>query len=314
MRGARIAAALAVGSAALFPRVADAQQAATLTDRREVHLGLEVRIVVASRDPETGDRAVRAAFDRIEALEEILSDWRPASEVSLLAGRPPTEVIAISSELRDVLHHALEIARATEGAFDPTVGPLTRLWREAQRTGQPVADSARARARAAVDHQAVRLDLAAGTVVLTKPGMRLDLGGIAKGWIAERAMDVLERVGIRDAMIEAGGEIVTRGAPPGEPGWRIVVGTSRGDTTLVVQDAAVSTSSARAQVAPSVATPEEGHVFRPSTGRGETETVQLTVLGTDATITDALATALPLLPRARWSALAERYDVRIIEP
>ncbi|MBX7118260.1 MAG: FAD:protein FMN transferase [Gemmatimonadaceae bacterium] len=304
--------AMATTLAASDLRAQDAGR--VLVERREIAMGMEVRITAAAT-PASRDRAedaIARAFARIDALEDVLSDWRPASELSLLADRRVGEAVPVSGELMAVLQVALDIARATDGAFDPTVGAITRLWREAQRTGVPVDEGARAVARASVDWRAVVLDTVARTVAFRKPGLHLDLGGIAKGWIAEQAMLVLERAGVTDALIEAGGEIVTRGAPPGQEGWRIVVETARGDTTLMLRDAAVSTSQSGAQLAPSGAGGHEGHVIRPSTGRGETGTPRVTVVGADATVTDALATALSLLPHSRWAALLERYAVQVV--
>lgn len=280
----------------------------------EVHLGMEVRLVLVHANEAGAQGLAARAYARIEALEQVLSDYRPTSELNRLSDAPVGEWTPVSRELHAVLVHAAFAASATDGAFDHTVGPLTRLWREAARTGRPISDSARAVARRAVDYRSVEVDSSAFSVRWLRPGMHLDLGAIAKGWILDDVARLLDSAGVKDLLLEAGGEIVTRGAPPGERGWVIAIETSRGDTLLTLNDAAVSTSASRAQLAPSAAGGHEGHVFRTTTGRGATDTPQVTVIGDLAWMTDAFATAFALMPVEQRSAIAARLRLRVIEP
>lgn len=279
---------------------------------REVHMGMEVRIAI-NAPPPLADSLAQRAFARIAYLEAVLSDWNPQSELRSLEGNAVGEWTVVSAPLRDVLALALSVARATDGAFDPTVGALTSLWRESVRTGRPIADSARSRALASVGFESIELDSAASRLRFRRPGTRLDLGAIAKGWILDEALLEISAREASGALIEAGGDIVTRGSSTSGDGWRIAIAARNADTTLILREAAVSTSSARGQMSSPSGGDVEGHVFRPSDGRGATDTPQVTVLGARAAITDALATALPLLPRERWPELAARYGVRIIE-
>lgn len=285
-------------------------------------MGMEVRIAMDAARPKADTLADRA-FARIAELEAILSDWNPQSELRRLETTPAGEWSDISASLCEVLALSLTLAQETEGAFDPTVGALTALWRESVRTGAPIPDSARSRALRSVGWEGVELDCVAARVRLQRSGTRLDLGAIAKGWILDEALGTIPVAAAPAVLIEAGGDIVVRGAPVAAPsgnqtaatpseGWRIAVLTPSGDSTLVVRDAAISTSGARAQLSAPTRGPSEGHVFRRTDGRGATDTPQVTVVGTRAAITDALATALPLLPRARWPVLAARYGVQVI--
>jgi thiamine biosynthesis lipoprotein len=275
-------------------------------------MGMEVRLLLHT-DSARADTLAERVFTRIADLEAILSDWRAESELRRLSTHEAGVWVGVSTPVRDVLTLALEVAQATEGAFDPTVGALSALWRESVRTGAPIPDTARSRALAAVGYRFVELDTAGARVRLLRPGMRLDLGAIAKGWILDEALRAIALEDAAGVLLEAGGDIVTRGAAPDGDGWRIAVRTPGGDSVLVVRDAAVSTSSAAAQRTTPRAGAPEGHVFRTSDGRGAVDTPQITVVGTRGAVTDALATALPLLPRDRWAALAARYGVRVIE-
>lgn len=274
---------------------------------------MEVRVVTV------GERAVAAeaaaaAFARIAALEEVLSDWRPTSELRRLERAGVGAWQPVSAPLRDVLAIALDVARATDGAFDPTVGPLTALWRDARRTGRPVPPVAREAALRRVGHRFVELDSAGQRVRFLRDSMRLDLGAVAKGWILDRALETLRAAGVEAALVEAGGDLSAFGAPPGAPGWRVSVPRAEGDTVLVLRAGAVSTSGPDAQSIVGADGARESHVLMPTTGRGATDGRRVTVLGTNAATTDALATALSLVPPDAMRALAARYDVRIIAP
>lgn len=302
-RFAAVMMAVAVGC--VQERVASAD----FIEYRQVHMGMEVRIAISAVRPQADSLADRA-FARIAELEAVLSDWNPQSELRRLERTAVGEWSAVSAPVREVLALSLTLARETDGAFDPTVGALTALWRESVRTGAPIPDSARLRALRSVGWAGVELDSVNSRVRLMRAGTRLDLGAIAKGWILDEALHTIPADEAPAVLIEAGGDIVARGVLDG---WRIEVRTRSGDSTLVVRDGAVSTSSTRAQLSAPSEGAAEGHVFRTSDGRGATDAPQVTVVGARAAITDALATALPLLPRARWPALAARYGVHVIE-
>ncbi len=284
----------------------------TLQEYREVHLGMEVRMLLVGDSART-DRAAVAGYDRIAELEEILSDWRAGSEVRRLEQHAVGEWIPISASLRDVLALALDVADATDGAFDPTVGPLTMLWREAKRTGIPATDSSVADARLRVGYRFVELDSAGSRVRLMRDEMRLDLGAIAKGWILDDALATIRAHGVENALIEAGGDLVVNGEPPGAIGWWIVYHGIHGDTRVLCTNGSVSTSGPSVQWIPGTGGTRESHVIRPTTGRGTTDGHEVTVFGNRAAITDALATALTLVPPAQRQALAKRYRVSYVE-
>jgi FAD:protein FMN transferase len=260
-----------------------------------VHMGMPVRIVLhatsdaaASRDRAAA--AAASAFARIAALEDVLSDWRVHSELRVLerrANAAPGAWVPVGDELFAVLGVALDIARRTDGAFDPTVGPLVALWREARATGVVPGDVALDSARARVGWRLVELDdrreIAAGTtgpaVRFAREGVRLDLGGVAKGWILQDALRVLREAGVPSALIEAGGDIVAGEAPPGRAGWRVAVpgvpdhatSPDSGFAARVrsLANAALATSGDAAQFI-EVDGVRRSHVIDPRTGLGVT--------------------------------------------
>ena len=301
--GARAAAGLLVLN--LHPMAA-AQQGA-LREYREVHLGMEVRFLLEDHGA-ASDRAARLAYDLIDSLDLVLSDWNPASELRRLERAQPGRWTSVSPPLRDVLSLALAMALLTDGAFDPTIGPLTRLWRGERRTGRAPSPAERDATRARVGWRQVTLDSAGGRVRLERTGLQFDLGALAKGWILDRAADSLGRLGLGTALLEAGGDIVVRGRPAATTGWRVAVG----DSVLVLRYAAVSSSGPAVQWIRDEDGTLRSHVIDPATGRGRSDGTGVTVVAGSGAGSDAVATALTLLPPDRWPAILSRFGATLV--
>lgn len=273
-------------------------------------MGMQTRIVVYAPNQAKAEEACGAAFARIAELDSILSDYREDSELMRLCARSGTGTVRVSTDLFRVLQRSQEIAEATNGAFDVTAGPVIRVWRQARRTGKLPSVTAINNARSRTGWQSMTLDMHRRTVRLTKPGMQLDLGGIAKGYACDEARRVLERHGIRSALIEMGGDLVLSGAPPGRSGWTVEVpnaGTANGSATMTLRDCAVSSSGDTEQFAV-IGGRRYSHVVDPRTGHASTNRVQATVIARDGFTSDPLSTAMTLLGQREREALLGRYQ------
>jgi len=290
---------LALTGATLWARPAPAQD--VRRQYAELHMSMAVRIVVYAADDATARRAARAAYARIAELEDVMSDYRPESEVRRLAARAG-EPVRVSDDLFVVLARAVDLWRRSEGAFDVTVGPFVELWRTARRTGALPPRAALDSAARRVGSDKVHLDSVARTVRLDTPGMRIDLGGIAKGYILDRALDALRVQGVTRALLEAGGDIVLGDPPPGRRGWRIAI--AAGDTILA--NRAVSTSGDTEQFV-IIGGVRYSHVIDPRTGMGLTSRREATVVAPDGLTADGLATALTLLDDAPGARLLQAF-------
>src|SRR5205085_7482430 len=164
-------------------------------------------------------------------LDGILSDYRPVSELNRLPRQP-------GPDLFRVLEAAQQLAVDSGGAFDVTVGALTRLWREARKEHRLPDPAALRDALQHCGYRKLHLDPATRTLTVDDPAMRLDVGGIAKGYAADEALSVLTRAGIRSALVAMSGDLAFSDPPPGRHGWRIDCG---GDVREL-SNAAVSTS------------------------------------------------------------------------
>lgn len=263
------------------------------------HMGVAWTITVHAAERPSALAAIAAAHDEVARLERILSDYDPHSELCRLSARAPTPgPVPVGDDLWRVLSRAVAIRDASGGAFDPTVGPLTSLWRQARRSGVMPRSERLTAALAAVGPDVLTLHPANQAVGLEKPGMRLDLGGIGMGDAIDRAVAVLRRHGITSGMVDASGDIAVIGAPPGRPGWRVAtaaLGSRAGvDGELVLVDRAVTTSGDAFQSV-TIDGVRYSHVVDPRTGRGVIGPAAVTVIAADCTTADALATAANVL-------------------
>lgn len=266
-------------------------------------MGIDARLVVYAPDREAAETACESAFERIAALEAVMSDYRPDSELLRLCAKAGGERVPVSLDLYKVLWRAQTISRQSEGAFDVTVGPLVQLWRAARKAKKlPPAEEIK-RACELVGWKKMRLGNR--VVQLATPGMRLDLGGIGKGYAADEALKVLRANGISSALIEMGGDIVLGDAPPASKGWIIEV-PNAGDKELLLQNAAISTSGDTEQYV-EIDNVRYSHVVDPTTGKGLTQRVQATVIAKDGLTSDPLSTTLTILPAARREKFVRQY-------
>ena len=182
------------------PRATGAKPPAeTRFEFTEPHMGTKFRIVLYAPDEATAKKASRAAFDRIAVLDAMMSDYRADSELVKLCARAGGPPVKVSEELFFVLSKAQEVSRLSEGAFDVTVGPVVQLWRLSRRTQRLPEAPVLEKAKALVGWRNVLLDPKERTVKLLKPGMQLDLGGIAKGYAGDEAQKLLKAHGITRA-------------------------------------------------------------------------------------------------------------------
>jgi thiamine biosynthesis lipoprotein len=248
-------------------------------------------------------------MERIAALDATLSDYQPESELMRLCERAGGPPVAVSADLFDVLERSVEMYRASGGTFDVTVGPVVRLWRRSRRDRKMPAPELLARARALVGSDRIRLDRAARTVRLETPGMKLDVGGIAKGYACGEAIAVLKAAGIESALVAGSGDIVVSGPPPGELGWKIGIGPLEAPGAeprqfLRIKNAAVSTSG-DAERYVEIGGKRYSHIVDPRTGLGVVDRASVTVVAPDGATADSLDTAAYVLGPERGLELVE---------
>lgn len=273
------------------------------------HMGTTVRVVLYSRNGSAARGAADAAFARIAELDRTLSDYRADSELSRVTRGPVGQPIPIGRDLLAVLQAAQDLAVRSGGAFDITVGPLSRLWRRARRQVELPAAEALAAARAVTGYRLLSIDGQARTVSVAKAGMALDPGGIAKGYAADAALEALRRSGHGAALVAVGGDIAAGVAPPGTQGWEVAITGLDPDhvapsSPITIANAGVSTSGDAEQWV-EIDGRRYSHIVNPLTAIGITGRRTVTVVARDAMTSDMLATALSVMGVGAGLALAD---------
>lgn len=288
----------------------------------QLHLGVQVRIILYASSKALAEVSAQGAFDRIAVLEDVFSHYRRNSEISRLLTDGVRTPIAVSDDLFTVLQSANELSSETHGAFDITVGPLVDLWRTSRATKTLPSEDVLSGAFQKVGWEKVWLDPVKQAVLLKTPGMKLDLGGIAKGYILDEAIKVLDAKGVHRALIEAGGDIVVSGPPPDRDGWRIEIQDA--DTTLAIsrqamqlKHAALATSGDTEQFV-EIDGRRYSHVVDPSTGLGLQTRRMATVIAPNGLTADSYATALTVMDSVAAVRFTERHPevtayIRVIE-
>lgn len=270
---------------------------------QEPHMGTLFRLILYATDEATAQKASGEAFLRIAALDATMSDYKSASELMQLCQKAGGPAVPVSVDLFAVLREAQRISRLSEGAFDVTVGPVVRLWRKARRTKEMPSAEEIKKAVALVGYENLRLDSTRQSVQLLVAGMLLDLGGIAKGFAAEAAMEMLRKHGITRALVAASGDIVVSDPPPDAPGWKVGIAPLKNPETpptrfLLLKNASVSTSGDGEQFV-EIAGKRYSHVVDPKTGLGLNGRRSVTVVAPNGTLADALATSACVLGPVR---------------
>ena len=254
--------------------------------------------------------AAEEALEEMHRIESVMSAWKEESELSRLnaaSGGAPRE---LSDELFDVVDRSFRFSRITGGAFDPTTAPLVDLW--GFRGGEPAlpGDAALDSALALVGSSRIVLDREEQTIALL-PGMRLDLGGIAKGYAVDRAAEILRGRGAQSALVNIGGNMYAIGAPPGRDAWTIGIRDPRGGDgvagTLLLRNEAVATSGDYENFV-EIDGRRYGHIIDPRSGRPAAGVLAVTVVARTAIAADALSTGLFVMgpERAPIALAAER--------
>jgi thiamine biosynthesis lipoprotein len=255
-------------------------------------MGTRFSITCYGRDEAAAKVAADEAFAKGEEINAIASDYIPESELMQLSQKigAPVKVSPLMTELLDA---SFEMAKSTEGTFDPTLGPLTRLWRETRKSGKLPSDDILAAAKAQCGWQDVVWDKEAGTILLKKPGMQLDLGGIAKGFTAEKMFEVMEKRGFPQTIIAAGGDLRLGDPPPGRTAWRVGLQTfnpEEPEEVVELKNCSVSTAGDLHQFV-EIEGKRYSHIIDPKTGLGITEKVAVSVIAPHGVICDGLDTA-----------------------
>jgi thiamine biosynthesis lipoprotein len=272
----------------------------------EVHMGVQVRVVLYAESSDVADAAAKDAFDQFRTLNRTMSDYDSESELSQLCTNHAGSghFVSVSDDLFAVFKSAKHYSELSDGAFDITVGPMVRLWRRSRRQKELPKQSILDQAKELVGNPLWELDEKTQRVRLLRAGMKFDLGGIAKGYAIDRAFEAAQKRGISSVLIDAGGDLRAGAAPPGKRGWKISL---NGNETVLLESASMATSGDRFQFV-EIGGVRYSHIIDPKTGLGLTTPSTVHITAETATEADALASAVSVLGKEKGTKLIETLN------
>ncbi len=275
-------------------------------------MGTFANITAVAADEETVEAGIEAAFDKLVEVDEMMSDYRDDSELSVVNRDAFAGPVEVSDELFTVLKASVDYSRKTQGAFDITVGPVVELWRRMEKDGTRPGEEELAQARARVGYEKLILDEENKSVRFAVEGMKLDLGGIAKGYAIDLAVEAMKKAGAAGGLVDVGGDMRCFGVSPKFDNiWRVGLedpsGASRYLVVLNLSDAAIATSGDYRRFVV-VDDKRYSHIIDPATTASAGELTSVTVIAARAMDADALATAVSVMGEAEGLQLVESID------
>jgi thiamine biosynthesis lipoprotein len=292
----------------LFATLGSVAVQAEWLQREAAIMGTRCAVELWSEDVAAGEAAIEAVFADMRRIDALMSTYRPDSEISRVNAAAAQHPVAVSEELFRLLETAVEYSRISDGAFDITYASVGYLYD--YRARRHPDEAAIAAALPAVDYRRLKLDPDKRTVFFERPGMRIDLGGIAKGHAVDRGIQILRARGFTRAMVNAGGDTRVIGDRFGKP-W--VIGIRHPDRAgevvlrIPLVDAAFSTSGDYERYF------DEGgvryhHILDPKTGRSPHAVRSVTVIASTATRTDGLTKTVFILGPEQGLAFINRLE------
>ena len=279
-------------------------------------MGTFARVVVVAKNSSIAKKSIEAAFTEINEVDDLMSDYKDDSEITAVNKDAFNRPVKVSRPTFEVLQKSIYFSELSDGAFDITVGPLVDLWRSAAEANSVPSDAELSEARSKVGYEKLIFDADERTVRFTVEGMRIDLGGIAKGYAIDKAIETMKRAGASGGMVDIGGDIRCFGRPPErKKSWLIGLQKptenfefpTESDAPLMVlklKDAAVATSGGYRRFF-LIDGQKFSHIFNSHTGKSTHGLESVTIICQNALDADAFATAVSVIGPAKGLELIE---------
>jgi len=284
--------------------------AAAQVERARLAMGSELKLTAWTSDEPTALAAFEEVFTEFDRLESLLSVWREGSDLQRLNAAAGLHPVPVSADTIEVLGIARQVGDWTEGKFDVTFAALSDLWKFDHDQDNSIPSRADIQQRLPfIDYQQVEFDAAARTAFVRRKGMRVHFGGIGKGYAVDRAVALLRRRGLRDFMVQAGGDMYVAGRHGGRM-WRLGIQDPRGPggssfASVELSDATFSTSGDYERFFI-----KDGrryhHILDPDRGEPATGCRSVTIVSDRAVLADGLSTGVFVLGPEKGMALIER--------
>jgi len=293
---------------------ADTNKHVELDSGYRLVMGTFARAVVIAEDSNTAKKCIETALAEIHKVDDLMSDYKSDSEISEVNRNGAKTAVHLSQSTYEVLQRSIEFSKLTRGAFDITVGPLVDLFHSAEKKQVAPSKEQIAQAKSKVGFEKLKLDEQNRTVRLAVEGMRLDLGGIAKGYAVDKAVEAMQTGGAIGGMVDLGGDIRCFGTPlKGKKHWIIGLQNPNSDKDIAGREVMLKLQLANGAVATSgdyqqfvlIEGKRYSHIINRKTGTSTEGLSSVTIIANNATDADALATAVSVMGSEKGLALIE---------
>lgn len=285
-------------------------------------MGTFAHVIAVAPDQRTANKSIDAALQQLQTIESLMSYHRDDSEIAILNRSAYERPLKVSKDTFQVVQKAIEFSSLSDGAFDITVGPLVDLWRKAAEANSVPSDSKLADARAKIGYEKLILDPNKMSIQFAVDGMKLDLGGIAKGYGIDKAVEAMQSCGATGGLVDVGGNIRCFGKPKAKPHWLIgiqdpneienrkpkienSIDVGKPLVILKLNDGAVATSGHYRRFV-SIGGKKFSHIIDTKTGFSSDKLASVTIIAKDAITADALSTAVIVMGAENGLALIEK--------
>jgi FAD:protein FMN transferase len=266
-----------------------------LVYKKKYIMGTVFEIAAYDHSPEHASKAIEKAFQEIVRIDDLFSNYKPDSALSNLNRSAHFHTEKVPPDLYRVIEQSMQFSRLSDAKFDISVAPLVDLWKAALRGDGTPTPAQQEEVRGCVGYEKIELT-PPDQISFRSPCLQLDLGAIGKGYAVDRAAEVLRSLGIRDALINAGGStILAMGSPPNQTAWLVHLRdpSNKIDPQVMLKDESVSTSEQTA--ATLLGNDSAGHIIDPGTGMPLKTIFAVSAVSKSATVSDGLSTTLLLL-------------------
>ncbi|MEI8111568.1 MAG: FAD:protein FMN transferase [Chitinophagia bacterium] len=255
-------------------------------------------------------------FQLVDSLNHIFSDYDTTSELSTINRTAFLHPVLVSPLMQEILCISNQAYYNSNGVFDIGVGNLTHLWRAARKKNRVPDTSSIKNALLQSGWKNIVYSCEAGAISFNKPNLSLDLGGIAKGFVAQQVINRLQQFGIQHALADAGGDIVAIGSPPNKKGWQIAINRPEEKEALLERNIGLLNQSIATSGDSFQFLEKNGvrysHIIDPKNGIGNTQQKNVTVIANNGALADWLATACSILDNKAALKLAKKYGAELL--
>ncbi|HFK5544832.1 TPA: FAD:protein FMN transferase [Elizabethkingia anophelis] len=273
-------------------------------------MGSRFQITLVDKDSISAEQNIDKAVAEITRIENLISEWRPETQISQVNQNAGIKPIKVDREVFDLTKKGLYFSKLTDGAFDISIVAMDKIWKFDDSMDELPSEQAIKESVRNVDYRNIILDSTNSTIFLRNPGMKIGFGSIGKGYAADKTRDLMKSMGVKAGIIDASGDISTWGTQPDGKPWAIGINNPFNDhkmaAILYFKENSVTTSGSYEKYA-EIHGKRYSHIMNPKTGYPSTGLTSVTITGPNATMANGFSTSVMVLGEKEGLKLLKQF-------